>query len=560
MRTRLKTFCLLLSLAGAAWGVGRTLAVPILSSYTFSREVLDRDGRLLRLKLSGDEKYRIYVPLAQIEPKLVDAVLLHEDRHFRSHPGINPFALGRAVLSTYGGGPRRIGGSTITMQLARMTSTTPSKTLVGKVVQISRALALELFHSKDEILEAYLNLLPYGANIEGVGAASLIYFNKPASELLLPESLTLAVIPQNPNARRVVSGDLTESSLARARKKLFDSWLEVHPGDAGAALDFRIGLETRKVKALPFLAPHFTDLALARSAGPDFRKNGLVKTTLDRAVQETIERKVKAYVTAKSELGIRNAAVLVLNHETMEVEALVGSADFTDDSIQGQVNGTLAKRSPGSTLKPFAYALALDQGLIHPLSLLKDAPMSFSGFDPENYDRTFAGPLTATDALVKSRNVPAVYVTSLLKSPTLYDFMKDGGITKLRDPVYYGLSLPLGGAEVTMEELVRLYAMLANRGELRELNYLLPKPKDWRERPLNGDSTPKTHTTPFARGLFSRARYAHAKSAHHHAWARRLAPRLGARSLENRNLAWLPRRLDRWGRWPLRRRRLARKF
>jgi penicillin-binding protein 1C len=460
----------------------RFFSSPLLANVSFSHQVLDADGNLLRLTLSGDEKYRIFVPFAEIDPNFVQAVLLHEDRHFYLHPGFNPIALFKAAGRTYLSGGRRMGGSTITMQLARMTSTFSSKTINGKLKQLGLALWIEASHSKLEILEAYLNLLPYGANIEGIQAASLIYFHKSAKQLTLAESLTLAVIPQNPPHRSMRAESGGNDRLKAARRRLFLAWqLEkkkaLSGGDrlsegaepqviSSAELELALPVVSQQVSQLPFAAPHFVDFVLHKHLSQT-----LIKTTLSQKLQEMAEKKVRSYVNSHAESGVNNASVMILNHETMEVVAMVGSKDFRDLTIEGQVNGTMAKRSPGSTLKPFIYGLALDQGLIHPLSLMKDTPMRFGGFDPENFDRHFTGPLSATDALVRSRNVPAVYLNSLLRQPSFYEFLKSAHVTALREPSFYGLALALGGAELTMEEIVELYAMLANRGVWQPLQY-----------------------------------------------------------------------------------------
>ncbi|RYZ67112.1 MAG: penicillin-binding protein 1C, partial [Proteobacteria bacterium] len=396
-----------------------------------------------------------------------EAVLLHEDRHFYLHPGVNPWSLAKAGAATYLGGGRRLGGSTITMQLARMTSTRGSKTLVGKAYQIGKALYLEALYSKNEILEAYLNFLPYGSNIEGIGSASQIYFRKKAKAMTLPEILTLAVIPQNPNVRRAGS----DSFLSESRSRLAKAWLARHPEDKTALTSLDVPLNVRSLKELPFKAPHFVERVLNLSQGPEYTRVSRLETSLDLAIQSLVEAKVEAYVKARSSIGIQNATAMVVDTRTMEVVAHVGSANYFDSSIAGQVNGALAQRSPGSTLKPFVYGLAIDQGLIHPLTLLKDTPMSFGGFDPENFDKRFSGPQNATEALISSRNVPAVFLTSQLEKPTLYQFLKASGATLLHEPKYYGLALSLGGAELSMEEIIRLYAMLANRGELRQLKW-----------------------------------------------------------------------------------------
>jgi penicillin-binding protein 1C len=213
-----------------------------------------------------------------------------------------------------------------------------------------------------------------------------------------------------------------------------------------------------------FLAPHFVQQVVATEKGHDE-----IVITLDLAKQQLIERRITDYVRANRGRGIQNAAALLIDTRSMDVLAQAGSADFFNAEIQGQVDGTRAPRSPGSTLKPFVYALALEQGLIHPLSILSDAPHSFGDYDPENFDREFVGPIRACDALARSRNLPAVELASRLRHPTLYEFLRGAGVRLPRSEALYGLTLTLGGAEVTMEDLVRLYAALANNGELRPL-------------------------------------------------------------------------------------------
>ncbi|MBI3544038.1 MAG: transglycosylase domain-containing protein, partial [Deltaproteobacteria bacterium] len=221
-----------LSLVALAAAGARLAARPVLSGVSFSQELVDRQGRLLRLTLSADDKYRLRTRLDDIDPRYVEAVLLLEDRHFFAHPGVNPVALVRAAASLVGGGAR-VGASTLTMQLARVRYGLQTRTLGGKVRQIAAALWLELTHSKRELLEAYVNLVPFGANVEGIGAASRIYFGRAARKLALGELLSLAVIPQSPAARRLSEGGLvTGVSLVRARERLATRWIERHPGDA----------------------------------------------------------------------------------------------------------------------------------------------------------------------------------------------------------------------------------------------------------------------------------------------------------------------------------------
>ena len=434
---------------------------PLLEGISFSQCVRDRNGKLLRVTLSADQKFRIWTPLREISPALIDATLRFEDKYYRHHPGVNPVALLRSALNLRPGHAHN-GASTITMQLARLRYHLRTRTLGGKFVQILRALELERHYSKAEILEAYLNLAPYGRNIEGVGAASQIYFGKTAAHLTRPESISLSVIPQSPT-RRALSVDQDNRSLNAALSRFGrrDARLPYSQDDyATLARDFR----PRALSEHKLLAPHFVQQVLAAEKGHDE-----IVTTLDLPKQQLIERRIADYVRTNRGRGIQNAAALLVDTRNMDVLAQVGSADFLNADIQGQVDGTRSPRSPGSTLKPFVYALALEQGLIHPLSILSDAPHSFADYNPENFDREFAGPIRASDALARSRNLPAVELASQLRRPTLYEFLRGAGVRLPRSEPLYGLALPLGGAEVTMEDLVRLYAALANNGELRPL-------------------------------------------------------------------------------------------
>ena len=439
---------------------------PEIKSFTsYSNVFFDKDNRLLRITLAEDDRYRVYESLENIAPNLVTASILYEDQHYYSHAGVDFFALLRAFWSTYIKNDRRIGASTIAMQVARLRWSIPSHTLTGKLHQILRAIQISRHYSKEEILEVYLNLAPYGRNIEGIAAASLIYFNKKPSQLSLPEALTLAVIPQNPNKRNPTSADGFKK-LSIARDNLFKRWIEYYPEDENKKQYLELPLNVRSPEELPFLAPHFVNYVNALQSRWD---TGFIHTTLNTKHQNIIDKIIKNYTATKKHIGITNAAALLVNYKTMQVEAMVGSADFYKDKIQGQVNGVLAKRSPGSTLKPFVYALAMDEGLIHPMTLLKDAQRRFAGFTPENYDKRFLGPIVAKEALIQSRNVPAVELQSKLKNLSFYDLLKSAGVSDLKHESFYGLALALGGGEVSMMELVKLYAGLANGGVVNEI-------------------------------------------------------------------------------------------
>jgi penicillin-binding protein 1C len=441
------------------------LPIPEIKTFIpYSQAIFDKQGKLLRLSLARDERYRIYQPLGKISDNIINATILYEDQNYYQHPGVDIGALLRAFWSTYVTRERRIGGSTIVMQVARLRWHIQSNTITGKLQQIFRAIQLVRHYSKQEILEIYLNLAPYGGNIEGVTAASLIYFSKTPDKLSLPEALTLAVIPQNPNKRSPIS-KAGYKELLTARNILLDRWLEHYPDDNDQQKYFDLPLAIRSPESLPFIAPHFVNYIRKNISDWD---HGFIRSTLDANKQQLVETVVNGYINSRRKSGFKNASVLLVNYKTMSIEAMLGSADFLNSQIQGQVNGTLAKRSPGSTLKPFVYALAMDQGLVHPMSLLKDAPRKFGGFTPENYNKQFLGPISVKQALIESRNVPAVDLQSKLTS-SFYAFLQDAGITGLKEESHYGLALALGGGEVTMLELVRLYAMLANNGYLQSI-------------------------------------------------------------------------------------------
>ncbi|MGZ5024879.1 MAG: penicillin-binding protein 1C, partial [Chthoniobacterales bacterium] len=446
---------------------------PLLDGVSFSRRVYDRNGKLLCLTLTADEKYRIFTPLQEISPELIRATLAQEDRFFWKHAGVNPVALARAAWHYSLGQSGRGGASTITMQLARMRFHINSRTLAGKCAQIRRALELERHYTKSQLLEAYLNLAPYGGNIEGIGAGSEIYFHKDARKLTLPEAIALSVIPQSPT-RRALQAETTNRSVEWAQDRLSDRVGANNVADFIPMARRRRGLS----------APHFVHQILNESSAREIR------TTLDLDLQRVLERHIAQYVEANSTRGIHNAAAILIDARSMEVLAQVGSAEFTSDTIDGQVDATRSRRSPGSTLKPFVYALAIDQGLIHPLTMLKDAPRSFGAFNPENFDRDFVGPIRASDALARSRNIPAVTLASQLTQPTLYGFLQNAGVNLPRSERFYGLALPLGGAEITMEDLVRLYSVLANDGELRQLRRTFAsRPNESKRRLLSPEAS-----------------------------------------------------------------------
>ncbi len=457
--------------------------LPLLEGVPFSRIILDRNEHLLRLGLSADEKYRLRVTLDEINPEAVSALLLYEDRHFYAHPGVNLFSLLRATKDLLFKGKRRMGGSTITMQVVRLRHQLHTSTWRGKLWQIALALHAERHYSKQQLLEAYFNLAPYGGNIEGIAAAAHIYFKKTPQQISLAESLALIPIPQNPPHRSPLKG----SSFDSARLRLYQMWRAIHPDALLPTATDTSTLPRLRVftpAQLPFEAPHISSALLKAP----LHKERII-TTIQRDMQHLLESILSHFTARRHMYDVHNAAALLLHNPTMEIHALAGSANFHDASLQGQIDGTLARRSPGSTLKPFIYALALDQGLIHPHSLMLDSPRSFAGYDPENFDKNFRGPLSATEALKSSRNLPAIELASKLQAPNLYEFLAQSAIRLPHDENYYGLALVLGGAEINMREMAQLYAMLANQGLFRTATLLRDTPLPSPQRMLSPEGS-----------------------------------------------------------------------
>ncbi len=438
-----------------------TKAPPLLDRIPFSRTYFSREGELLGIYPAGDEQYRMYSHLSEFPRDFLEILLLQEDQQFYSHPGIQPRALVRAFYHTYILKDRRIGGSTITMQLARMYFHLETHSIPGKIRQIIRALSLEMRYSKQEILEAYINLAPCGGNIQGFAAASWIFFNRPPEELNLDEMMLLCILPQDPLNRDPRYERNTEEAR-NARNLLYARWKEMYPRREDEI--FHLSLLPEVIGRPAYKAPHLTEMLNKRES-----VNRTVRTTIDGELQEFLDRQVKEYVDKLKEKGVRNAAAVILDTRSMELRAMVGSAGFFNASIQGMVNGAASRRSPGSTLKPFIYALAMDHSLIHSNTILYDRPVNFSSYAPDNYQRDFKGPVSVWNALVNSRNIPAVELNALLGKTSLYELLEKAELGDLKPRDYYGLSLVLGSAELTMLELTALYAALANGGEMKDI-------------------------------------------------------------------------------------------
>ena len=440
----------------ALWGLcPRPSLYPV--SMAFSRALEDRQGHLVHLALTPDGKYRLHTPLRDVSPALLTATLALEDQHYRSHPGVNPMSMLRALWGV-ATSSRRGGGSTITMQYARLRFGLHTTTFTGKVTQMLRALQLSRHYSKDEVLEAYFNLAPYGGNVEGAGAASVLWCGKPVSDLSLREATALAVLPQSPTRRRPAlhKVNLAQTAAALRLWRRLDERRD--PLDESYVL--------RPEAAVPREVPH-----LARRLFRQQPENLVVRTCIDLPRQHTLEQSLAEGIAQRHEVGITNACALLVHAPSREVLAYAGSAGFLNAEILGQVDGVRARRSPGSALKPFIYALAMQQGLIHPQSLVRDGRLSFADYNPENFDREFAGPIPAAEALFRSRNIPAVALAQRLAAPGLYGFLVQAGVALPKTEAHYGLALPLGGGEVNVEELAALYSMLADDGSPRRLAF-----------------------------------------------------------------------------------------
>ncbi|MBO4700216.1 MAG: penicillin-binding protein 1C [Alphaproteobacteria bacterium] len=445
---------------------------PLLSNVSFSHAYYDRNGNLLRLTLSADDKYRIYTPLNEISPHIVNAVVLYEDKHFYRHPGINPISMLRAARQYISGIPHPVGASTITMQLARIKYDLNSKTFGGKMMQIAAAIYIDMFHSKDEIIEAYLNLAPYGGNIEGVAAASTIYFGRPACDITKIESITLATVPQNPT-KRGLNTERGIKNIENMRANLVERWIAEYPNDTELRTFAAMPLAVKNVSDLPFLAPHFTDFMNKTKTN-----KSIIQTTIDLKLQQKLERALSAEINARRNIGVTNAAAILINYKTMETLAYIGSADYFNRDIYGENDGVRARRSPGSTLKPLIYASAVDMGLIHEMSLLRDARVNFGVYAPENSDSEFYGPVLARDALTHSRNIPAINLVREIGVKNFHKLLNDAGVARLKSPEHYGISIALGGAEVSMFELAHIYATMANLGTNRRMRTQIDAPDE----------------------------------------------------------------------------------
>ncbi|WP_421726616.1 penicillin-binding protein 1C [Bauldia sp.] len=422
-----------------------------------STVVLDRNQRLLRPFTIADGRWRLPARQADVDPRFIAMLIGYEDRRFADHHGVDYRALGRAAGQFVAAGGRIVsGGSTLTMQVARLIEEAPTRSASAKLRQILMARTIEHHLDKDAILDLYLMLAPYGGNLEGIRAATLAYFGKEPGRLTVAEAALLVALPQSPEARRP---DRFPDAARAARDQVLDRLVAtgvVSAEEAQAAKRDRVPTARR---FFPMHAAHLADQAVA--AAPDAAVHRL---TIDRDLQTGLEALARDRVAAVGKRA--SIAILVADHHTGDVLASVGSAGFLDDARAGHVDMTRAPRSPGSTLKPLIYGLAFEEGLAHPASLIDDRPTGFGGYAPQNFDGDFRGTVTIREALAQSLNIPAVVVLDAVGPARLLARMKRAGITpELPRASATGLAIGLGGVGVSLRDLVGLYAALAAGGE-----------------------------------------------------------------------------------------------
>jgi len=423
-------------------------------THQFAKVITAEDGTPLRSFADKQGVWRYPVTINDVSPLYIQSLIQYEDQWFWSHPGINPFSIGRAFIQNISNNSIVSGGSTLTMQVARLISP-HSKSIAGKLKQIAIALQLEAHFSKQQILTYYLNHAPFGGTIEGVQAASYTYLGKSAKELSHAEAALLTVLPQAPSRNRP---DKHPNRAFKARNKVLyrlakqSLWSE-HV--ITQALKEPVIAQRNKTSIIaPLLARRLKSLQPEQS---------IIKTNINIDMQRGTAELVKNYVQqlpAKT-----SAAVLIVENKTLEVKAYVGSADFFDNSRLGQVDMIKAIRSPGSTLKPFLYGMVIDEGLIHSASLLIDAPMSFNGYRPQNFSRGFIGPVSVSNALTRSLNIPAVQVLHHLSPEVFVNRLRNAGLKlQFNQQAKSNLSVILGGVGSNLETLVGTYSALANGG------------------------------------------------------------------------------------------------
>ena len=452
------------ALAGIAWAslvsLDSAFPPPLPEKLAVSTEVVDRDGALLRAFATPDGYWRLQTSLDEIDPQFVDMLIAYEDKRFFDHEGVDLLALARAAGQFAGNGRIVSGGSTLSMQLARLIEPRENRSLATKIRQIFRAVQIERRLSKREILERYLTLAPYGGNLEGVRAASLAYFGKEPKRLTVAEAALLVALPQLPERRRP---DRNRDAAQAARDRVLDRMVKAERlGEREAARAALDGVSATRL-ALPSLAAHASDSAIRNQPG-ETRHH----LTIRKSVQEGLESVAE---NAAHKLGPHvSVAMILADAMTGEMLGEVGSANFFDASRSGWIDMTRILRSPGSTLKPFIYGLAIEQGLVAQETMIEDRPADFAGYRPRNFDMSYQGDVSVRQALQLSLNVPAVRLLDAVGPARLTARFRQAGVTPTLPPGETpGLAIGLGGVGVSLRDLVQLYTGLSNGGRAKML-------------------------------------------------------------------------------------------
>lgn len=426
-----------------------------------SVQVLDREGALLRAYTVADGRWRLAATAADVDPGFAAALMAYEDKRFYDHSGVDIRAMVRAVGQAVWNGRVISGGSTITMQVARLLEEGTTGQVSGKLRQMRVAWALERRLTKDQILGLYLSLAPYGGNLEGIRAATLSYFGKEPRRLTPAEIALLVAIPQSPETRRP---DRHLASATKARDRVLARAQRDGLIDTEQAQAARSEVVSATRKAFPAFAPHLADRV--RAADPTAQTHRL---TLDRALQAALETMAAEGVAGHGDR--LQIALVVADHQTGDILASVGSSAFRDDLRAGFNDMTQALRSPGSTLKPLVYGLAFDEGLAHPETLLEDRLTDFNGYRPQNFDRQYRGTIRAREALQMSLNIPVVALTEALGPARLLTALDKAGVRYEMPAGQPGLAIALGGIGVTLQDMVQLYAAIARGGVAMPLRW-----------------------------------------------------------------------------------------
>ncbi len=422
--------------------------------------VVDRNGELLRAFATKDGRWRLPIDRNSVDPRFIKMLIAYEDKRFYSHFGVDVFAMSRAALQMAWHGKIVSGGSTISMQVARLLEGPTKRSFLVKLRQMARAVQIERRMSKAEILDAYLLLAPYGGNLEGVRAASLAYFGKEPKVLNTAQAALLVALPQSPETRRP---DRYFKRALKARNRVILRSVDdgvIESSDGARAIKTAL---TKRRRALPAMAAH-----LSHQAKAAFAKESRVQLPIDKAIQLNLENLVREKVRL---MGKKDSiAVLVVDHQTGEVIAHVASPDFFNQSKLGEVDMISALRSPGSTLKPFIYGLAFEAGVVHPQSLIEDVRQSFSGYRPRNFDLGYQGTVTVEKALQQSLNIPAISLLSAVGPDKLLARFRRAHVqVKLPAHKSVGLAIGLGGLGISLRNLVQLYSMIPRGGKAIDL-------------------------------------------------------------------------------------------